>query len=424
MFQVYFVRVWDVSWDTESASAAPVMTTRKPRLSTSLTGLFVRNVGHSGKSGPDKYGDQHGLILRVLPSGSKQWIWRGTVRGKRVDLGLGGYPYVTLAQARQKAFEYRRIARSGSDPRLSGRDTPTFEEAAEKVIVMHRASWRPGGKSEAQWRASLRDYAMPLLGARGVDEISTADVMAVLLPIWSTKPETARRVRQRIGAVMKWAVAQGYRESNPAGDAIGSALPRHGKTQKHFRAIPHREVAGALAAVRSSHASPGTKLAFEFLVLTAARSGEVRQAMWEEIDVGTATWTIPAERMKAGRAHRVPLSARAMDVLGDARALSEGAGLVFPSPANRVLSSSTLSKLLRENEVEAVPHGFRTSFRIWCGDNGVAREVAEAALAHVIRDKVEAAYARGTLFGRRREVMERWARYVTDSARAGDLSES
>lgn len=260
---------------------------------------------------------------------------------------------------------------------------------------------------------------MPRLGAKGVDEITTADVMEVLLPIWSSKPETARRVRQRIGTIMKWAVAQGYRESNPAGDAIGSALPRHGKNREHFRALPHAEVGAALEAIRASRAWPATKLAFEFLVLTAARSGEVRHAMWQEMDLGAATWTVPGERMKSGRTHRVPLTSRAIDVLREARRQSGGDGLVFPSPTNRALSASTLSKLLRENGVPAVPHGFRTSFRVWCGDTGVAREVAEAALAHVVRDKVEAAYARGTLFVRRREAMEDWADYI-----AGRLAHS
>ncbi|WP_423927270.1 tyrosine-type recombinase/integrase [Candidatus Palauibacter sp.] len=390
------------------------MTSPTPKPSTRLTGLFVRNVGHNGRTGADKYGDQHGLILRVLPSGSKQWIWRGTVRGKRVDLGLGGYPYVTLAEARQKAFEFRKTARSGGDPRLVTRASPTFEDAAETVIAIHRASWRPGGKSEGQWRASLRDYAMPRLGAKGVDEITTADVMEVLLPIWSSKPETARRVRQRIGAIMKWAVAQGYRESNPAGDAIGSALPRHGTGRQHFRALPHGEVGAALETIRASQAWPATKLAFEFLVLTAVRSGEVRHATWKEMDLGTATWTVPGERTKSGRTHRVPLASRALEILQEARRHAGEDGLVFPSPTNRVLSDSTFSKLLRENGVLAVPHGFRTSFRVWCGDTGVAREVAEAALSHVVRDKVEAAYARGTLFARRRTVMEDWADYVAD----------
>ena len=216
--------------------------------------------------------------------------------------------------------------------------------------------------------------------------------MAVLLPIWTTKAETARRVRQRIGTVMKWAVAKGYRPDNPAGGAIGAALPKNGSTRQHFRALPHKEVAAALDAVRASNAWVLSKLAFEFLVLTAARSGEVRGARWEEMDFEHAPWSVPAERMKAARKHRVPLSPQAIGVLRRAEELSDGSGLVFPSPTGGVLSPSTLSKLVRELGISAVPHGFRTSFRVWCGDTGVAREVAEAALAHVVRDKVEAAY--------------------------------
>lgn len=381
-----------------------------------LTAAFVRTVIK-----PGKYGDQHGLILRVLPTGSKQWIWRGTVRGRRVDLGLGGYPYTSLAEARQAAFEHRKLARAGGDPRSLRKRAPTFAEAAEKVIAIHGKAWRPGSKSEAQWRASLRDYAMPRLGRKRIDEITTSDVMAVLLPIWTTKAETARRVRQRIGTVMKWAVARGYRPDNPAGGVLGAALPKHGGGRKHFRALPHSEVGAALDAVRTSSAWVLTKLAFEFLVLTAARSGEARGARWEEVDFENAIWTVPAERMKAAREHRVPLSPRAVAVLRRAKELVGGSGLVFPSPTGRVLSPSTLSKLVRELGIAAVPHGFRTSFRVWCGDTGVAREVAEAALAHVVRDKVEAAYARGTLFGRRREVMEDWAAYLAGQRGAEDL---
>ena len=376
-------------------------------MAQNLTAAFVRTI-----TKPGKYGDQHGLILRVLPTGSKQWIWRGTVRGKRADYGLGGYPYTSLAEARQAAFEHRKLARAGGDPRALRRSTPTFAEATEKVIAIHRDAWRPGSKSEAQWRTSLRDYAMPRLGQTSIDEITTSDVMAVLLPIWTSKAETARRVRQRIGTVMKWAVAKGYRPDNPAGGAIGAALPKNSGTRKHFRALPHSEVGPALDTVRASSAWALSKLAFDFLVLTAARSGEVRGARWEEIDFESATWTVPAERMKAARKHRVPMSTQALEVLRQAEGLADGTGLVFPSPTGRILSPSTLSKLLRELGIRAVPHGFRTSFRIWCGDAGVAREVAEAALAHVIRDKVEAAYARGTLFARRREVMEAWSDYL------------
>ncbi|MDE2652542.1 MAG: integrase arm-type DNA-binding domain-containing protein [Gemmatimonadota bacterium] len=369
-----------------------------------LTAAFVKHAA------PGRHYDEHGLILRVKPTGSKQWIWRGTIRGRRVDLGLGGYPYTTLAEARQAAFEYKKLARAGGDPRALKTTAPTFEHALEKVLAIHRASWRPGSKSEAQWRASLQTYAFPRIGRKRVDQIGTADVMAVLLPIWSTKRETARRVRQRIGAVMKWAVAQGYREDNPAGDAIGAALPKNGGKVNHFRALPHGQVRAALATVRASEAWVGTKLAFRFLVLTATRSGETRLAKWDEIEGDT--WTIPGRRTKSGRPHRVPLAPAAHRVLDEAREIADGSGLLFPSPTGTPLSAATMTKLLRENGVHAVPHGFRTSFRTWCGDTAVAPEVAERALAHAVRDKVQAAYDRGTLFERRRRVMNDWAAYI------------
>ena len=213
-----------------------------------LTAAFVRTIDR-----PGKYGDEHGLILRVLPSGSKQWIWRGTVRGRRQDMGLGGFPYVTLAEARQAAFDNRKLARAGGDPLAVKRrpDVPTFEKAAATVIEIHKPSWKDGGKTAAQWRASLRDYALPRLGRRPVSEITTADVMAVVLPIWSTKHETARRVRQRIGAVMKWSVAEGHRTDNPAGEAIGAALPKNGVVRAHQRALPHGEVGAAAGMVQT-----------------------------------------------------------------------------------------------------------------------------------------------------------------------------
>ena len=255
------------------------------------TAAWVRSVTE-----PGKYGDVHGLILRVQPSGSKQWIWRGTVGGRRRDLGLGGYPYVTLAEARAKAFEYRRAARAGEDPAgLRSDGIPTFSEAAEAVIALHSGKWKPGGKSEGQWRSSLATYVVPVIGAKGVDEVTTADVMACLVPIWSTKAETARRVRQRLSAIMKWAIAEGYRSDNPAGDAVVAALPRQNGGKRHHRALPHRQVGDALAKVRESGFSPTVRLAFEFLVLTAARSAEVRGAAWSEIDLEAATWgSLPA----------------------------------------------------------------------------------------------------------------------------------
>lgn len=376
-----------------------------------LSAAFVRAVAKTGK-----YYDTNGLILRVMPSGSKQWVQRLVIHGKRRDIGLGGYPLVTLAEARQQTFDNRKLARAGGDPlALKCRpEVPTFEEAVDTVIELHAATWKDSGKSSKQWRASLRDYAMPRLGRRRIDTITSADVMAVLLPIWNDKHETARRVRQRIGAVCKWAIAQGYRKDNPAGEAIGAALPKSNGVQKHHRALPYAEVGAAVAKVRESGASTAVKLCFEFLVLTACRSGEIRFARWDEIDLAAAAWTIPAERMKAKREHRVPLSDRAVEVLQQAREIADGSGLVFPTPTGKALSDSTLSKLIRELCVAAVPHGFRSSFRDWCSEcSNVPREVAEAVLAHVVRNKAEAAYARSDLFERRRGLMDDWAAYLS-----------
>ena len=387
---------------------------------------FVKNVAHSGRKGPDKHFDEHGLMLRVRATGSKHWIWRGTVRGRRRDLGLGTFPYVSLGEAREKAFEYRRLAKAGEDPTAvhvpkgtteaqPKSNAPTFRKAAASVIELHRPTWR-NPKSAAQWEASLRDYAYPVLGDMRVDEIGSGDVLRALRPIWNAKRETAQRVRQRISAVMKAAIADGHRLDNPAGDALTAALPKGGQKQRHQRALPHREVAAALETVRRSNAQTSTKLAFEFLVLTAARSGEVRLMAWDEVDLDCGLWTVPASRMKAGREHRVPLSSRAAEVLGEAGELREN-DLVFPSATGRCMSDNTLSKLLRDLGVNAVPHGFRSSFRDWCGESGQSRELAEAALAHTIRNKAEAAYAKTDLLERRRRLMEVWSGYLAGAGR-------
>ena len=375
-----------------------------------LTARFVKTV-----TGPGRYFDGNGLYLQVIESGARSWVQRLVIRGKRCEVGHGSYPLVLLAEAREKALAFRKTARAGGDPlaeRHKNLGVPAFAEAAGKVIELHRPGWK-NAKHAAQWEATLREYAFPRLGKRPVGEITTADVLAVLTPIWHDKPETARRVRQRIGAVMKWAVAQGYRGDNPAGETIGQALPRHSDLKWHMKTLPHGGVAGAIEAVRGSDASMAAKLAFEFLVLTAARSGEVRLAAWNEFNLDAGEWTVPGERMKAKRPHRVPLSARALDILNEARALSDGTGLVFPSPAGRALSDSTLSKRLRELGIAAVPHGFRSSFRDWAQERTNApREIQEAALAHTVKDKVEAAYARSDLFERRRNLMDAWAAYL------------
>ena len=268
-------------------------------------------------------------------------------------------------------------------------------------------------KHGAQWESTLRNYVFPRLGKRPVDSIAFADVLAVLTPIWHELPETAKRVRQRIGTVMDWAVAQGYRQDNPAA-TLTKVLPKRDAKHEHMKALPYSEVATAIATIRASDAYKATVLCFEFLVLTAARSGEVRGATWNEIDRDAATWTVPASRMKAGREHRVPLSKRALAVLEEASEFRTGEdSLIFPSQRGKPVSDSTISKLCRENGINAVPHGFQSSFRDWASERTTApHAVMEAALAHTISNQVEAAYHRTDLFDRRRKLMDSWADYL------------
>ena len=314
-----------------------------------LTVAFVRKVKPTDRL--RRYGDGNGLYLLVKPGprgGGKSWVQRIAINGTRRDLGLGSAELVTLAEAREAAYDNRRRARAGADPRAGRRRvSPTFAEAAEEVIAMHRPAWKPGGGSEAQWRSTLERYAYPRIRRKPVHAIDAADLMAVLAPLWIEKHATARRLRLHIGQVMKWAIGQGHRTDNPAGDAVGAALPKVDARPVHQRALPHAEVGAALRAVRRTGGAPAAKLAFEFLVLTAARSGEVRKAIWDEMDLDGAVWTLPAARMKAGREHRVPLSPRALEVLREAATLRRG-GLVFPAPSTgRALTVAALGGVVR-----------------------------------------------------------------------------
>ena len=375
-----------------------------------LSAAFVRAIAEAGR-----YCDGQGLYLQVDPSANRRWIQRLVIGGRRCELGLGGFPLVSLKEARIQAFANRRIARAGGDPLADKRranGAPTFAEAAARVVEQKRSSWR-NPKHALDWPASLERFVFPRFGQRPVSEVTSADVLGVLAPIWHEKPETARRVRQRIGAVMQWAVAMEYRTDNPC-ERVTATLGRQRRVVRHMRALPHAEVAEAVATVRASGATTAAKLAFEFLVLTAARSGEVRLAHWNEINLDAEVWTVPAERMKANREHRVPLSCRAAEILQTALTLRNDSELVFPTSRGRPLSDMTLSKLLKEQGVQAVPHGFRSSFRDWTSEEtNHPREVVEAALAHQVRDKVEAAYARSTLFERRRRLMADWGAYLT-----------
>ena len=385
---------------------------RKPRRrhpNNALTPAFVRNVSQAGR-----YCDGQGLYLDVRPSGSRGWIQRLTIRGRRTELGLDGFPLVSLKEAREKAFANRKLAREGGDPLSEKRrveSTPTFADATRQVWNQLRPGWRSPQHAQL-WLSSLERYAVPRIGKMPISEVTSADVIGILAPIWHDMPPTARKLRQRIRAVMEWAVAMGLRPDNPC-DRIGPVLGSQGGVVRHMRALPHGQVSAAIETVRRSNARPVVKLAFEFLVLTATRSGEVRGALWTEIDRGEGAWIIPARRTKAAREHRVPLCRRALEILEEARALDRGSPLVFPGLRRNPIATTALSELVRELKIAAVPHGFRSSFRDWAAeDTDHPREVVEAALAHVVKNRVEAAYRRTDLFDRRRRLMDDWAAYL------------
>lgn len=369
---------------------------------------------------PGKYFDGHGLYLRVDNNGARYWIQRITIRGKRCELGLGSPSLVSLAEARQIALDNRRLARAGGDPLAAKREAQavlTFAEAARKVHAIHKPTWK-NAKHAAQFITTLETYVFPFFGNAKITEVTSGDVLAALLPIWTEKPETARRVRQRIGTVMKWAIAQGWRKDNPA-ENIAQALPKVTATKVNRKALPYAQVAGCIEVVRNSGAGLSTKLALEFLVLTACRSGEVREAMWDEFDITEGVWEIPAGRMKMKKPHRVPLSDAALAILERAKAAKDDdSDLVFPGTRpGRPLSDMTLSKLVKDLGFDADVHGFRTSFRTWAQERtNVPREVAEMALAHAVGDAVEQAYARSDLFDKRRKLMDAWATYLGEGS--------
>ena len=352
--------------------------------------------------------DGDNLYLVCRPTGSKAWVLRVREGSKRTDRGLGKYPTVTLAQAREKAAALREQA---EQPPAA----PTFREVAEQYLQANAPTWRHH-KTAHDARARLAAYAFPKIGDTPVDQIRRADVMAVLDPIWTAKPAAARKLKQRIRAAFTFALARDWVAANPVDEAISEALPKTPAVKSHFRALPYQEVSDAMAVVEASTAGAPAKLCFAFTILTAARSGESRAATWDEIDMDARTWTVPASRMKANREHRVPLSDAALDVLRRARELSDDSGLVFPSAKGRPLSNMTLTKVLRATGLadRATTHGFRSSFRDWTLEKtDTPWAVAESALAHTVGDATAQAYARSDLYQKRAELMAAWGYFVT-----------
>lgn len=390
------------------------------------------------KPGMHFVGGVDGLALQILPSGGRSWILRMTIGDKRRDMGLGGFPDVTLTQAREAARTARGKVKEGIDPinqakenrsklRASQAAAKTFEQCALAYIKSQVPSWKEDGKSEAQWTSSLTTYAFPHMGNLLVRDVGLPHVLAALEPIWTTKTETAARLRGRIEAVLDSATVMGYRPEtlNPARwkGHLDKILPAPGKVGNfgHYPALPYAQIGEFMVDLRNMPGQAARLL--DFAILTVARSGEARGAKWSEIDLDAALWVVPPERMKGPketrREHRVPLS-RAAIKLVKSQPHVPGNDLVFPAERGGVLSDAAMSAVLKRMNVPAVPHGFRSTFRDWVADETKhSGEVAEMALAHKVSDKVEAAYRRGHMYMKRVTLMEDWGKYCATVKPAG-----
>lgn len=396
-----------------------------PKIAKELSALQVSRLTESGHHA---VGGVTGLYLYITPTGARSWVLRTLIAGKRRHMGLGAFPSVTLAMAREKARAARSEVEAGVDPiaarievvkklKEENLNAVTFESAAKAYIDAHGDTWK-NPKHRAQWSATLATYAFPVIGSLQTAHVTQAHVLAVLEPIWKTKNETAARLRGRIEAVLDWATVRGYREGeNPARwkGRLDKLLPAPAKIQKtvHRKALPIDAVPQFMRDLRDKEGV--TARALEFVVLTAARSGEVRGATWGEIDLDAAVWVVPGDRMKAGREHRVPLCTQAVELLKKMPRFV-GNEHIFPSPRGKALSDMALLTIMRRMKVDAVPHGFRSTFRDWVGERtDYPRELAEQALAHTLVNKVEAAYRRGDALEKRRTMMQEWGDFLYDT---------
>lgn len=390
------------------------------RILQKLSDVLVK----STKLKPGRHSDGGGLYLNVTPFGSKSWLFMWTIAGKRREMGLGPYPAVTLASARTKAGEARQAIAEGRDPiaEKAKETEPTFAECVDKFLGSMEGQWR-NDKHRAQWRMTLGDAYCKTIAAKRVSQIGTDDVLRILSPIWTEKNETASRLRGRIERVLDFAKAKGWREGeNPAlwRGHLKALLPARQKLQRGHHAAMHYDSLPAFMA-RLREADGIAARALEFAILNASRSGEVLGARWEEIDDKAKTWTIPKERMKAGRAHVVPLSDAALSILKRMKELATG-DYVFPgAKPKRPLSNMAMTAVLRRMELRHLTvHGFRSAFRDWCGDKTTfPRDVAAMALAHRVGDSTEQAYRRADALAKRRKLMNAWAQYITAPSEKG-----
>lgn len=369
---------------------------------------------------PGVYQDGGGLRFVVTPAGTRQWVLRVTVNGKRRDIGLGGYPTVSLEDARKLAADHRSTAKTGGDPieqrRVEKAKARTYREAFDDYFATKKKELT-NGSHVREWESCMKRYVFPRIGARPVGEVRAGEIVDILRPIWETKPETARRLLQRMVAVFDAEIVLENRErANPCTGVsrVLGAMPRE---KGNFRSLPYGQIGAFVKALRLRAGDPATKLCLEWLILTAARSGEARGAAWTEIDEQQALWILPPERMKGRREHVVPLSSRCIEIVKEARALGRKGALLFPSlMTGEILSDMTLTKLLRDMDYAAAAtvHGFRSTFKTWCGEADKVRdEVSEAALAHMDRNAVRAAYLRAQYLDERKALMGRWEAFVS-----------
>ena len=378
--------------------------------SNRLTALKVKKANAKGR-----YPDGNCLYLVVGDSGAKHWLLRIVVRGKRRDMGLGSASLVDLEEARDLARRYRKIAREGGDPAQERRGLfVSVKDAALKVHALNAPSWS-NEKHSDQWISSLERHVFPMIGDTAISEVTSSDILRVLSPIWVEKSDTAKKIRQRLRMVIKWAKAQGYYEGEDPVELAEQALLRIKPSGEHFKSASYEELPQIVNQLQSSQVSLPTRLALEFLILSACRTTEVLEAHWSEIKLDKRLWVIPAERMKASKPHEVPLTDRMMDLLEVAGSLKLDNGLIFPSQINgKALSNNTLRLALQKRlKVDATVHGMRSAFKDWAAETtGYANEVSEMALGHAISSKVEAAYRRGNLLTKRKQMMADWADYV------------
>jgi integrase len=377
------------------------------------------------------YADGQGLYIRVAATGGKCWFLRVMRGGERHDIGLGGYPLVSLSKAREKAHSLRTIAKEGGDfmkESRKGREVVTFEAIARAYHAKNAPTWK-NAKATASWITSMEAYAFPMFKAKPIGEISQSDCLRVLGPIWTTKKEVARKLSQRLGLIFDYAKAHGHRTGDSPMTGFRHGLEKQNAVAEHHAALPFVQIAEFIAALRGrANAKQVTRLSVEWLILTATRVGETRFAAWSEINLATKTWTIPAARMKADKDHTIPLSDRCMAILEEAKGLADATGLIFPGGKGKAMSEVAHLNCIQslgfvdENGARLTAHGMRSTFRDWAGDNTAAdRETIEHCLAHQLKDRVEAAYRRSTAVAKRTTIMQAWADYATGKPVSGDV---